>query len=276
MNETGEGGGDLHRRGAERRRSRLAQFVFAAESPKRADRRNRVPPCAGDVVPAVAQHDAVSRIESLFGENVGDEVSLVLEAAVEFGAVSLVEIAAEVETVEDPLRIDDRLRSAEKEPRAALLHLRQRLRRAVVDDRVEQPVGAVARPVDGERPLAVVGLAKKPPEGLPERRADDPVKVGLGRRRAAHGVERKAKAADDALGRIGQRPVQIDEEDFAPVCGSQMQSFRDLGPVVFRGGGEQSDSAGAMNGKVQGNMVVNEVTWGSQPCFVLLEQMVTA
>ena len=38
----------------------------------------------------------------------------------------------------------------------------------------------------------------------------------LGRRRAAHGGERKAKAADDALGGIGQRPVQIDEEDFAP------------------------------------------------------------
>ncbi len=37
--------------------------------------------------------------------------------------------------------------------------------------------------------------------------------IGGGRGGAAHGLERKAEAADDALGRVGQRSVQIDEED---------------------------------------------------------------
>ena len=166
----------------------------------------------------------------------GDEISLVLQAAVEFGAVGLIEIAAKVKIVEDPVRIDGRLRGAKEEPRARPPHLRQRLRRAVVNDRLEQTFRAVARPINRQRLLHIGHCAQNPAEGLPERRADDPPEVGAWRRRAAYGVERKAKAADDAFGGVGQRPVQIDEENVALKLRRQNRSFYDHNRVLVRHG----------------------------------------
>src|SRR5208283_5153952 len=78
--KTPEGSGNLRRRCAERRSAGFAQFLLAAEAPQRADGRNPAPLCAHDVVPAVAPHDALARIKPPFGENMRDQIPLVLEA----------------------------------------------------------------------------------------------------------------------------------------------------------------------------------------------------
>ncbi len=68
----------------------------------------------------------------------GDEVTLVLEAAVELGAVGLFEIAREIEAVEDADRISWGLEVQRKRRAPASLSALQRSWRAVVDDRLEQ------------------------------------------------------------------------------------------------------------------------------------------
>ena len=59
------------------------EFGLAAVAPERADGRDPVAAGADDVVLAVAPHDARLGGDSLLDENVGDEVALVVEAAVE-------------------------------------------------------------------------------------------------------------------------------------------------------------------------------------------------
>ena len=234
----GERGRNVGRAGAEEGGAGGAQFGLAAVAPERADRRNAVPARADHVVLAVAPHDAGPGREPLFGEDVGDEVALVVEPAVEFGAVGGVETAAEIEALEDADRVDAGLRGAQHEARAGGGQRVQRLRDAVVDGSLEQPGGAVARAIDFERRLGLLGAAEPVGEGAPERRADDPRQVLGRRRRAPHRGERVAKAADDALGRVGQRPVEVDEQGLSPGFGqrrlrSQIRgSARRAGPAA--------------------------------------------
>ena len=66
-----EGRRNFVRSGAERRSAGLTQFFLAAEAPQRPDGRNRVPLGAGDVVLAVAPHDAVGSSRTLFQREYG-------------------------------------------------------------------------------------------------------------------------------------------------------------------------------------------------------------
>ena len=72
-------------------------------------------PRGNDVVPAVAPHDAVAGVEAALAKDMGDELALVLETAVEFGPVCGFEIALEIEVLQDAGRVDVRLRGAENE-----------------------------------------------------------------------------------------------------------------------------------------------------------------
>ena len=99
--EAPEGVGNLRGMRAERRRLGLAKFLFAAVTPQRADGRDRVPSRRDDIVPAVAPHDAIAGVEPALAENMGDEVALVLATAIEFGAVGGLEIAIEIEALEN-------------------------------------------------------------------------------------------------------------------------------------------------------------------------------
>ena len=115
--EAPEGVGDFRGMRAERRRPGLAKLLFAAVTPKRADGRDRVPPRGDDIVLAIAPHDAIAGVDPALAKNMGDEVALVLETAVEFGPVCGFEIAIEIEVLQDAGRVDLGLGGAENEAR---------------------------------------------------------------------------------------------------------------------------------------------------------------
>src|SRR5208337_4820843 len=210
-----ECGGNLGGRSAERSRRYGAKLLLAAEAPQGADGRYVMPARPDDVVLAIAPHDAVAGVEPTLGKDMGDELALVLAAAVELRAVNRLEVAVEAEAVEDARGINGGLGGAENEPRPGRLHLRQRLVDPFIDRRLEKALRSIARAIDGERLLGVPRPAQHVRERPPQRRADDPGKIGARRGGALQGRERKAETADDALGGVGQRPVQVDEENAA-------------------------------------------------------------
>ena len=123
----GEGGRNLLRAGAEDGGAGGAEFGLAAVAPQRADGRDGVPARADHVVLAIAPHRAGFGREPLLGEDMGDEVALVVETPVEFRAVSRVEMRGEAEAVEDADRIDAGLRCAKNQARAATFQRVERL-----------------------------------------------------------------------------------------------------------------------------------------------------
>ncbi len=168
-------------------------------------------------MPAIAPHAAIRRLEVLLVENAGDEIALVVVAAVELGAIDALKVPTQIKVLENAPRIDKGFRGAEKQPRPRRAKFRQDLRHAIVDDRLEQPVGRIAPAIDGERRLRVAPSPEQVGERSAQRRSDDPGEISGRRRASTQGFERQTETADDALGRIGQRSVEIDEERASPI-----------------------------------------------------------
>jgi hypothetical protein len=101
-----EGRGDVGRPRAKHGGARFAQLLFTAIAPQRPDGGNSVSQRRDHIVLAVTQHDAIAGIDLPVGEDVGDKVGLVLEPAVEFGAIGGFEEGLDIEVMQDAQRID--------------------------------------------------------------------------------------------------------------------------------------------------------------------------
>ena len=202
---------------AEGRRARGAKLIGAAVAPQRADGRNPMPARGQDVMLAIAPHAAIVGLEPLALENVSDQVRLVLKAPAELVAVGRLEVTLKVEVGEDPLGVDEGLRRAKEEARSRGAQFASASFTPVIDDSLEKTFGRIAAAIDLERLLGIALAVQRLGETSAQRRPDDPGEFRGRRRASSQRLERKAKAADDALGRVGQRSVQIDQERASPI-----------------------------------------------------------
>src|ERR1700722_20484701 len=122
----------------------------------------------------------------------------------------------ETEVAKYPLRIDEGLRRAQEEARPLGAQFAKRLLHAVIDDSFEKTRRPIPAAIVPEGLLGIAFAVQRLGETSAQRRADDPVQFGGRRRASSQGFERHTKAADDALGRIGQRSVQIDQKRASP------------------------------------------------------------
>ena len=212
-----EGRRNLRGRFAESRRARGAKLIGAAVAPKRANGRDSVPARGQDVMLAIAPHPAIAGIEPLTLEDVSNQVGLVLEAAAKLVAISRLEVMLEAEVAKNPLRVDKGLRRAKEEARSRGPQIGKRLLHAVVDDSFEKTFARVPTAIELERNLRIAFTAQSLGETSAQRGPDDPVQFGGRRRTSSQRFERKAETADDALGRISQRSVQIDQKRTSPI-----------------------------------------------------------
>jgi len=168
-------------------------------------------------MPAIAPHAAIVGLELLALEDVSDQVSLVLKTAAEFVAVRRLEVMLKTEMAKNPLRVDQGFRCAKEQPRSCTAQFRKRLLYAVVDDSFEKTFARVPTAIELERNLRIAFTAQSLGETSAQRGPDDPVQFGGRRRTSSQRFERKAETADDALGRINQRSVQIDQKRTSPI-----------------------------------------------------------
>ena len=82
------------------------QLLPRAVAPEHAEAAHAVGSGAGDVVAAVADHHAGGRIEVVAGEDMGDQLGLVIQRAAGLGAVNRGEPWGQARVVEDPLGED--------------------------------------------------------------------------------------------------------------------------------------------------------------------------
>ncbi len=154
----------------------------------------------------------VGGIQPLDLEDVADEVPLVLEPAVEFGAVDAAEPGRETEVLHDPAGEDRGLGGAQQKAGAAGdVRPRRRLDPGIGRGLEDAP-GGIALAVERDARLDRGPAVQEPGETLPDRRADHPAQVLLGIRRRAERVQGVAERAEDAGGGIHQRAVEIEEQ----------------------------------------------------------------
>jgi len=173
---------------------------------------------------AITPHAAIVGLEPLTLKNVSNQVRLVLKAPTKLVAIGRLKMTLKVEVAEDPLGVDQGFGRAEEEARPCGAQIGKRLLYAVIDDGFEKTVGRIPAAIELERLLGIAFTAQSLGETSAQRRPDDPVQFGGRRRDSSQRFERKAEAADDALSRVGQRSVQIDQERASP-SGLRRQRF---------------------------------------------------
>lgn len=166
---------------------------------------------------AIAPHAAIVGLEPLTLEDVTNKVGLVLKAATKLVAIGRLEVLLKVEVAEDPLGVDKGLRRAKEEARSRGAQFSKRLPHPVIDGSFEKTFDRIPTAIDLERLLGITFAVKRLGETSAQRRSDDPVQFRGRRRDSSQRFERKAEAADDALSRVGQRSVQIDQERASPI-----------------------------------------------------------
>ena len=167
---------------------------------------------AFDVVAAVADHDGRIGGEAGSFEGGDDDLVLVHAAAVELTADDGVEGPGQTEVVEDASGEDRRLRGRQDEAAVFRERFEQlgdaRVELVLEDARVGE-VGPVV--LDGALRAGVVE-PEVALEGLLERRADEVAQRRLGQRIEPERADRELDGARDAEVRIGERPVEIEED----------------------------------------------------------------
>jgi hypothetical protein len=160
---------------------------------------------------------AVFRTDTLLLEHVRDQLRLVAPRSVELRAVNAREVLREIEVAHDPLGEGRRLRRDDAQPMATLAEHRERLGYSGIDLILEQAHRAEPLAIESDRVhhLVVGRVSEQLAERRRERRTDVTQQRGRIRRSTPQALERMRDAARDADTRIGQGPVQVDQQILA-------------------------------------------------------------
>lgn len=109
------------------------EFFRATEAPKHADARHGILVRGDDVVRAVADHDAIAGGNAGFGEDMADEITLVVARAVFLGAMDRLEQVDQPEMRNDRPREDIGLRRDDREVMPGLAEMPQAFDHAGID-----------------------------------------------------------------------------------------------------------------------------------------------
>jgi hypothetical protein len=148
---------------------------------------------------------------------VSNQIRLVLETSAKLIAVGRLEMMIEAEVAKDPRRVDKGLGCAKKEARPRCAQFGKRLPHSVIDGRFEKTLDRIPAAIDLESLLRIGVAVKRLGKTSAQRGPDDPVQIRCRRGDSSERFERQAKAAYYAFSRVGQRPVQIDQERASPI-----------------------------------------------------------
>jgi len=133
-----------------------------------------MPPGRENIEFPVTDHDGALGIDTLLHHDMCEEITLVVVATIEFGAVNGVEMRVEPEMFEDRTRHDMRLRGRDDQCQTRTAQTGQRLGNAGIDRCIEHRAGAVMVAIGVKSRFDLVhrhtGLGK----AYAQRRADDP------------------------------------------------------------------------------------------------------
>jgi len=180
-------------------------------TPERADRRDAVARGAGDVVFAVAHHDGVGGRDAVDLEDMSDQVTLVVIAPIELGTVDRGEMRGKPEMLEDRAGEDMRLRGREPQRIAVGLERPHRVGDTLIKLRLEHRPSLIARAIEGERLLDTLPPAEQLLEARTQGGPDHPVQRREIGNRCTDLAECILHRADDALCRLGDGPVEIEQ-----------------------------------------------------------------
>ena len=175
--------------------------------------------CSVHVVLAIADHDDARAIrqppeKGQLLQGVGDDGGLVVPDALEVRPADEREVLREVEVLEDPRGGVRRLRCCHGERQAALIEDGKQVGDAVVHLVLEQADIVITLAVQGNRGVDVGGRhAEVIAEGRDEWWPEEGSHGSVIRLLDAHRVEGVADAVEDARCRVGEGPVEVEQEN---------------------------------------------------------------
>ena len=175
---------------------------------------------ADDIVRAVADHDGVAGLDPLGREDVADEVALRRIASVELGTVQDLEIAAQIEVVDDVAGVGLQLRRGDRQEIALGDKARPASRecrrsgcsRTCRSSNSARDRAAPPRPSPPRRRSR--GAWRMPTSAADRCTSEDRPPAAHGASELLHRILHRARDADE---RIGQRSIEVEQQS-RPRC----------------------------------------------------------